>query len=123
MQFHDPQYLWLLLLVPLYLAVAWWRRRNGFYTTAFEDLVRAQKKSATRLLPPLRHALAVLFIVSSVLALARPQEAYHTRDITKRGIDIVVALDISESMRAEDLSPNRLEAAKSALDTCRTQPF
>ena len=116
-RFADPAWLWAALLGPVVLAVAWLRERRGG-AVVFPGLGRLGPGGAgwrTRL----RHvprALAVLALVLGTIALARPQWGSVKRDVTTSGVDIVVALDVSGSMAAEDFQPrNRLAVAKQVV--------
>lgn len=112
-RFEDPFVLALLALVPL---VFWMRmRRSGRDATvrySAVDVARAagagQRRWAHRVPSLLRAAALAAFVI----ALARPQTGITTESVLTEGIDIVLVLDVSSSMLAEDLSPNRLEAAK-----------
>ena len=116
-RFADPAWLWSGLLGPLVLAAALLRERHG-RAVVFPGLARFGHASAgwrTRL----RHAptaLAALGLVLGSAALARPQWGSVKRDVTTSGVDIVVALDVSGSMAAEDFQPkNRLAVAKQVV--------
>ena len=117
-QFHDPRALWLLAALPLVALVAWlWRRRRRatlqFPTAA--ALAAAGRGWRTRMtfLPP---ALQLAALALAIVALARPQLAVaETRRRTTEGIDLVIALDLSESMQAADLRPDRVHVAKAVL--------
>ena len=114
--FADPHFLWILLFIPLYIGLLFIKsNRVGFYIPVYQDLHIARKKSIYKYVPWIRHLLIVIVIATSSVALARPQLTEQVQKITKKGIDIEIALDVSESMRAQDLQPNRLEAAKKAL--------
>jgi Ca-activated chloride channel homolog len=114
MHFADPEFLWLLLLLPL--AVAWYLRRNKKDTTD----VRYSTLAAFSGAPPslkerLRHvplALRLLVMGVVIVGLARPQSSASNQNIYTEGIDIAMLLDISGSMLAEDFHPNRIQAAK-----------
>ncbi len=106
----------LLLLGVVPLLVAWyvWKQRKRdpslrFSHTAF---LKGSGRGIRSHFIHLPFALRILVIVLLVLALARPRSSMHTQQTTVEGIDIVIALDISTSMLAEDFPPNRLEAAK-----------
>lgn len=112
--FANPEALFLLLLVP---AVSAWyylrlvRKESGVrYSTLrpFGD-VRYTMRERLRHLPFVLRMLAVALVV---VALARPRSSMKGENVYAEGIDIVLALDISGSMLAEDFQPNRLEAAK-----------
>jgi Ca-activated chloride channel family protein len=66
-------------------------------------------------LQPLPDVLRLAVLICLVLALARPQMGFERERITQRGVDIMLALDVSGSMRAEDIMPNRIEAAKQTI--------
>ena len=111
-RFEDPWLLALLLLVPVLLAASVLvKRRPALRYSSVSAVVEAGGAVGSRvrwLLPVLR----ALVIALAVVALARPQTGLVSSEVTADGIDIVLALDVSTSMLAEDLSPNRLEAAK-----------
>jgi Ca-activated chloride channel homolog len=110
MSFVRP---WVLLLL-LGLALWWWiRRRNNAPAARFSDVTlpaQAASRSWWVMLPPGLRALA---LATLVLAAAGPQIGGDTVEVKKEGIAIVIAIDISSSMLAEDFAPsNRLEVAK-----------
>ncbi|MGA2864055.1 MAG: VWA domain-containing protein [Verrucomicrobiota bacterium] len=121
MTFAHPQILGLLLVFPpAMLVFFWWswRKRQGLMTQFIQ----------ARLLPGLTAGISatrqkarlgglLLAVVCLVLALARPQWGFDWEEAKVRGLDIVVAIDTSKSMLAEDIAPNRLGRAKlAALD-------
>lgn len=121
MNFAHPDILWLLLVLPTALtAFFWWSWRKR------QEL--AKQFIQTRLLPglisgvsparqKLRMAAIVLAVAFAILALARPQWGFTWEEVKQRGLDVVVAIDTSKSMLAEDIAPNRLARAKlAALD-------
>jgi len=117
MRFATPFILLLLLLVPLYvvLEIRWRRARP---VVAFPHLDLAKSVSGRRgvwkrfIVPTLRAAALALV----VLALARPQAGRGTETVLTEGIDIVLAIDVSGSMKAEDFQPkNRLAVAKEVV--------
>jgi Ca-activated chloride channel family protein len=116
-RFQDPAWL-LAALVGLLVLLATWRRERSGKAVAFPGASRlARLRPGWR--ERLRHAPAVLAAVGMVagaLALARPQHGTLREDATTRGVDIVVALDVSGSMAAEDFQPrNRIEVAKEVV--------
>jgi Ca-activated chloride channel family protein len=119
--FAHPHLLWLLLVFPpALIAFLWWSWRKR------QEL--AKQFIQARLLPGLisgvsparekiRLAGVVLALVCLILALARPQWGFTWEEVKQRGLDIIVAIDTSKSMLAEDIAPNRLARAKlAALD-------
>lgn len=116
--FANPAYLWLLVLLPAGAFYWWWRRKAMITTVQFSSLnafARAPKSLRERLrhLPLL---LRLLVVGCLIVALARPQSISSKENLSTEGIDIVLVLDISGSMLAEDFTPNRLVAAKKVAD-------
>ena len=117
-RFGNPELLWLLLLVPMVAGYWWWRRRTLITDVQFSSLAPFQSRMRT-LRERLRNMPLVLriFAVSIfIVALSRPQSVSARQNMTTEGIDIVLVLDISRSMLAEDFSPNRIVAAKQVAD-------
>ena len=113
-RFEDPWFLLFLGIVPL---LGWWyrtrgeRRRGSLTHSDVAGIVHAGGGEG-RWLRHLPAALRGLALVCLVLAFARPQTGVTGENVVSEGIDIVLALDVSSSMLAEDLAPNRLEAVK-----------
>jgi Ca-activated chloride channel family protein len=114
MSFANPGYLFLLLLL---LPIAGWywyelHKADASLQIADAGSIKRQPKSLRLYLLHVPFALRVTVVILLTLALARPQltNRYNNEDI--EGIDIMMAVDISGTMLAEDLRPNRLEAAK-----------
>lgn len=114
-KFGNLQYLWLFWSVPLLVFFYIWAFKRK--TVLIERFVSAELKD--RLLAgwsPARQrtkaVLLILAILCAVIALTRPKYGFHWEEVKRRGVDIVIALDVSRSMLAEDVSPNRLERAK-----------
>ncbi|WP_461533259.1 vWA domain-containing protein [Sinomicrobium sp.] len=116
-QFANPQYFWLLLLLPL--AIVWYILKRKRATSPLKISTTRGFKSQASLLPKLKPLLFVfrlLAIALLITAMARPQTMDVTsKTKTTRGIDIVMALDFSSSMLAKDLKPNRLAALKEVV--------
>lgn len=114
MTFAHPYFFLLLLLVPLAIGLYLWReKRRATFTLSTIGAFRGRKVSWRTRLCWLPFALALLAYISGVVALARPQSSNAYSTESTEGINIVLALDISGSMLAKDLQPNRFEAAKS----------
>lgn len=110
--FENPSWFWLLLAVPL--AVFWyWSKRSRQTATLKISSTQGFSKSTLAQLRPLLFILKMLALVFLIIAMARPRTVDVTTKVKKtEGIDIVMAVDISASMLARDLEPNRLEALK-----------
>ncbi|BDE81424.1 vWA domain-containing protein [Porphyromonas somerae] len=114
MTFAHPYFFLLLLLVPLAIGLYLWReKRPATFTLSTIGAFRGRKVWWRTRLCWLPFALALLAFISGVVALARPQSSNAYSTESTEGINIVLALDISGSMLAKDLQPNRFEAAKS----------
>ena len=113
-EFMHPQFFWLLLILPVAAAWYFWKRNKITAEVRLSSLKGF--KAGSGLLAKLRPVLFVIRLLALALlvtALARPRTVDEsTRTKTTRGIDIVIAIDVSASMLARDLRPNRLEALK-----------
>ena len=112
--FATPDYLWLLSMIPLVVGWHAFTRKKSQAVLKISSLEGFRSKSSfLSRLQPLLFVLRILSLVLIVMALARPQTMdVSTRTKTNKGIDIVMAIDISSSMLAQDLKPNRLTALK-----------
>lgn len=112
--FLNPEFFWLFLLLPL--AVVWYFvKRNEEKPTLKVSSLKGFKSSASVLpkLQPILFVLRILALSALIVALARPRTIdLSNKNNDANGIDIVIATDVSSSMLARDLEPNRLEALK-----------
>ena len=113
-EFHSPEFLWLLILIPL---LAFWnyysRKKDSAHLTISSIKGFKIQGSILPRLKPLLYVFRLLALTCLIIALARPRNvAVSKKTKTNRGIDIVMAIDVSASMLAKDLKPNRLEALK-----------
>ena len=114
-RFADPIYLLALLVIPVliywYLRAA--KRQSGKIKYSDIGLLKQIKPSFKQHLRHLLFVMRILAFISLILALARPQSSSKEEEISTEGVDIVLAIDVSSSMLAEDFRPNnRLEAVK-----------
>ena len=113
-EFVSPHFFWLLLLLPVIVAWFFWKRKEQTATLKISSIKGFRTKS--NWLAKLRPALFIfrlLALAFIIIAMARPRTVDEsTRIKTTRGIDIVMAIDVSASMLARDLKPSRLEALK-----------
>ncbi len=113
-EFYSPVFLWLLVLVPL-LAIWYFFMRKKDAAVLTMPSVKGFKAKAS-ILPKLKsllYLLRLLALAAIIVALSRPRNVSVSKKTkTNKGIDIVMAIDVSASMLARDLKPNRLEALK-----------
>lgn len=112
-EFANPQFFWLLLLLPLALLWYLFKHKEEMASLRISSIKGFTINSLTAKFRPVLFALRLLALASIITALARPQiEDISTRTKTTKGIDIVMAIDVSSSMLARDLKPNRLSALR-----------
>ena len=107
-------YAFILLIIPIGMIIFYLRKKNDKFETlrigTLDILDKISPNINIKIKLPIILRLAVIILI--IFALARPQIGNVTRNIKKKGIDIILALDISGSMQIEDFKPNRLEASK-----------
>jgi Ca-activated chloride channel family protein len=112
--FANPNYLWLMLFLPF--AIAWHvitRKKNQASLKISSLSGFGKQNSFLSKVRPILFILRILAIGLIILAIARPQKVdISTRTRTNKGIDIIMAIDVSSSMLAQDLKPDRLSALK-----------
>lgn len=113
-EFLNPEFLWILIVVPI--AITWFVLKKNKLNNSISIPNTSALLSQSSILPKLKPYLNILRIFSLIfiiIALARPQTIdVSTKVKNNQGIDIVMAIDVSASMLAKDLKPNRLEALK-----------
>jgi Ca-activated chloride channel homolog len=112
--FAQREFLWILTIIPVLVAAYFLihrRKQTEVSFSSFQNFL-GYKPSFRQRLHHLPFVLWVLACSAIVVALARPQSSSSGQNVTTEGIDIIMALDISASMLAEDFKPNRIEAAK-----------
>tara|TARA_B100000475_G_C15001441_1_gene316549 strand:+ start:55 stop:1044 length:990 start_codon:yes stop_codon:yes gene_type:complete len=111
--FINLEFFYLLIIPFIYTIWYFFKKRNINSEILFSNLGPLNKtktlKSKLRSLPQILNIIAICLLI---IALARPQSSTNWEESTTEGIDIVLSMDISGSMLAEDLQPNRLEASK-----------
>lgn len=124
--FANPEFFWLLTIIPL-LTIWYIYKYNknipDIKLSSLKGFDNADKYSIKNILYHSLFLLRMIAIGLIIFALARPQSKSSMKDINVEGIDIVVTLDISQTMEAEDFKPNRIEAAKAvAMDFIDGRP-
>ena len=112
----DPlALLWLAILLPVLFATSYATRRRREADAAFGGGT-ALRRGRVEWRRPLQQLLLLAAIVLVVIAVARPQWGEEERPLTRLGIDMAIALDVSRSMTASDIAPSRADAAAGSLD-------
>ena len=112
--FLNPEFFWLFLLIPMAVAWMYWKRNEQSATLKMSS-TQGFKSSNSLIakLKPILNLLRILALSSLIIAMARPRTVdVSNQTKTTKGIDIVMAIDVSGSMLAKDLRPNRMEALK-----------
>jgi len=113
LELTNPEFLWLLLLIPLLAVWYFLVRKKDTARLKMADTRGFAEQSLLAKLKPLLYVLRLLALSALIVGLARPRNVEVSKKTkTTRGIDIVMAIDVSASMLAKDLKPNRLEALK-----------
>lgn len=117
-RFANPDYLYLLLALPV-LVVLWIlyniRKKKAIQRLGNKDLVEELMPEMSTIRPNIKILFELLAFAMLVIVLARPQFGSKLEEVKKEGVEVIIALDVSNSMLAEDIQPNRLERAKQAL--------
>jgi Ca-activated chloride channel family protein len=113
LEFTNPEFLWMLLIIPLLMLWFFLIRKRDSADLSIPSTTGFQKGNFWSKTKPVLYVLRLLALALLIVALARPRNVeVSKRTKTTRGIDIVMAIDVSASMLAKDLKPNRLEALK-----------
>lgn len=114
LEFANKPLLFLLLIIPILIALYVWKYRKLYPTIQISsfDFANKSKTSFREILVHVLFGLEMVAVALLIVALARPQSSKKNSTTNVEGIDIVMTMDVSGSMLAEDFKPNRLEAAK-----------
>lgn len=117
-RFQQPEVLYALLGVPLLLVVFWlsrWWQQKKIKKYGDPHLVEGLMPERSLSRQAWKFSLVLLAWISGVFALARPQFGSKLEEVKRKGVEIMIALDVSNSMLAQDIEPSRLERAKQAI--------
>ena len=118
-RFENPEYLWLLLVVPvlaLIRFVTYYNKKKRLRKFGEPQLLKQLMPDVSRWRPFVKFVLLELALALIIVMLARPQQANSISQEKRSGIETIIALDISNSMRAKDVTPDRLERAKMMVE-------
>ena len=114
-QLEETSYFYILLIIPImiigFLFLKTWKK-NIQKKYISENLLQFLSPNISNFKPRIKLLFLILFILFSTIALVNPKIGTELKTVKREGVDIVFALDVSKSMLAEDIAPNRLEKAK-----------
>jgi len=117
-RFANPEYLYLLLLLPVMIILFVLdiiRKRKTIRRIGDQKLVNNLIPELSEARPIVKFIIFILAVGSCIIVLSRPQFGSKIEDVKKQGVEVIIALDVSNSMLAEDIQPNRLTRAKQAI--------
>ncbi len=119
-KFHNPEYLYLLFLIPVLIVIMVLNNRKTkkkIKAAGEQSLIRSLIPEFSYFRKNLKFFFQLMALVLVVFLLARPQFGSRLEEIKREGVEVIIALDVSNSMMAEDIQPNRLERAKQAISS------
>lgn len=117
-RFANPEYLYALLLIPaliIFYLYSRIQRRRAMAKFGQKEILSVLMPDASKARPTVKYFLLLLALTSIIIGVARPQFGSQLKNVKREGIEIIIALDVSNSMLAEDIEPNRLERSKRAI--------
>ncbi|HAH23025.1 MAG TPA: hypothetical protein DCL77_04560 [Prolixibacteraceae bacterium] len=117
-RFANPEYLYALLLIPALMIFYWYsrsQRRKALAKFGQKEILSVLMPNASSARPAIKFIVLLLALASAIIAIARPQFGSQLKTVKREGIELIIALDVSNSMLAEDIQPSRLEASKRAI--------
>lgn len=117
-RFANQEYLYLLLMLPVFISlfiINEYRRRRSLKKLGDPALVNRLIPEISGIRPVIKFIFVIVALSSAILILARPQFGAKIEEVRKQGVEVIIALDVSNSMLAEDIQPDRLTRAKQAI--------
>lgn len=114
-KFEDPSYLWLLCLVPCLVVLRYyglWRRHRKLRKIGDKELLKSLMPDASSARLACKFWILMAVVALIIVVLARPQMGAKVADDKRQGIETIIAIDISNSMLAQDVVPSRLDKSK-----------
>ena len=118
-RFENPIYLWLLLVIPILIIIKimmWYVQRKKLSRIGNPTLLKGLMPDVSRFRPWVKFLLLITALSSLILTLARPQFGSKISHEKRNGIEAIIALDISNSMLAQDVQPSRLDKSKLMIE-------
>ena len=117
-RFGNIEYLWGLLIIPLLLLFFVWSRlarKKALKRFGKPEILKQLMPYSSKGRPGFKFFLLMLALAFFIVGMARPQFGSKLKNVKREGVELIIALDVSNSMMAEDIQPNRLERAKRAM--------
>lgn len=114
----NPEYLYALLVIPALFVLFFYariRRKKALANFGQKEILSVLAPNVSRSRPVIKFIVLMIGLASLIIGLARPQFGSKLKTEKREGIELIIALDVSNSMMAEDIQPNRLERAKRAI--------
>ena len=119
LRFEDPIYLWMLLIIPILVLVrfiVWQKRKRNLRKFGEPSLLKEMMPDVSKYRPTIKLCLLLSAITILIFMIARPQVGSKISHEKRKGIEVLIALDISNSMLAQDVIPSRLEKSKLLIE-------
>lgn len=119
LRFEDPIYLWMLLIIPILVLVrfiVWQKRNRNLRKFGDPSLLKEMMPDVSKYRPTIKFCLLLSAITILIFMIARPQVGSKISHEKREGIEVLIALDISNSMLAQDVIPSRLEKSKLLIE-------
>ena len=117
-RFGNIEYLWGLLIIPLLILIFIWSRiarKRALKKFGKQEILGQLMPFSSKNRPVFKFVLLMLALAFFIVGIARPQFGSKLKTVKREGVELIIALDVSNSMMAEDIQPNRLERAKRAI--------
>ena len=119
LRFEDPIYLWMLLIIPILVLVrfiVWRKRKHNLRKFGDPSLLKEMMPDVSKYRPTIKFCLLLSAITILIFMIARPQVGSKISHEKREGIEVLIALDMSNSMLAQDVIPSRLEKSKLLIE-------
>ena len=119
LRFEDPIYLWMLLIIPILILmrfIVWRKRKRNLRKFGDPSLLKEMMPDVSKYRPTIKFCLLLSAITILIFMIARPQVGAKISHEKREGIEVLIALDISNSMLAQDVIPSRLEKSKLLIE-------
>ena len=119
LRFEDPIYLWMLFIIPILVLmrfIVWRKRKRNLRKFGDPSLLKEMMPDVSKYRPTIKFCLLLSAITILIFMIARPQVGSKISHEKREGIEVIIALDISNSMLAQDVIPSRLEKSKLLIE-------